>query len=398
MTLFEKDIQKQTSKITLSASERHDLRARLHAYVEYHPLPISLQKHALVSLPSFFSSLTARAGAVSMATILALTIIPFIAEKSDPGDTLYAIKSGFNERVREQLITTPYEKITFETERLERRMAEVRLLVEEGKLDDATEQKLTESIITHSENIQHSIDEISTTDKEGAELAQIELAATVTANEAAVVAVDDAKASDGSSDKKQITSLKNAVAGIRETTESKTATSTAKSPERVIALVEAEITRATELRDSVAGSLSDIEKADVEKLFESLHKKIATLSYSEQDMPEVATTTTTIREPAITTGTSSTGVVSVALATTTELVVVVAVVEQKPTPTQVLSEIKKLILFLNNISLRMKIDIAPTITPVKENLQSPDKTATTTVPATVTPTKATPETAAPTSN
>ena len=50
--------------------------------------------------------------------------------------SLYLVKVHFNEEIRSTLALSPYEKVAWETKRIERRIAEARLLASEGNLTD----------------------------------------------------------------------------------------------------------------------------------------------------------------------------------------------------------------------------------------------------------------------
>src|SRR5690606_8164154 len=135
------------------ASERSDLRERVVAYMEYHPLSRTIEtrpakrhgfgfgkvKGKLTTLASGigFSALPARIAAGAFAVLLVVTV-PFAAEHAAPGDVLYLIKTKVNEPVLAQFNNTPYEKVVFETTLMERRIAEARLLAKEGKLNEET--------------------------------------------------------------------------------------------------------------------------------------------------------------------------------------------------------------------------------------------------------------------
>ena len=61
-------------------------------------------------------------------------------------------------------MTSPYEKVEWETKRLERRIAEARMLAEEGKLTDEVQEAVAEAVKGHSDAAQQGIAELHQTD------------------------------------------------------------------------------------------------------------------------------------------------------------------------------------------------------------------------------------------
>ena len=138
MKRFSEQFNKQANHIRLQASERSDLRERLVAYMEYHPLtaeaksvstatPLAVQAYRNVRID--FPIISKFIGAFA---VLVLIVVPVFAENTVPGDILYPVKVKFNEEVRGSLTFSPYEKVEWETERLERRISEAQLLAAAG--------------------------------------------------------------------------------------------------------------------------------------------------------------------------------------------------------------------------------------------------------------------------
>lgn len=143
MKSFESDIKKYAEKTRLKAIEREMVRDRILSYMEYHPLkkeslkvPVlsTLQAHEFTYIR--FNTLWIKVAGGVFALVLVVGV-PFLAERSVPGDVLYLVKTGFNEGIRTQLASSPYEKVQLETKLMERRISEARLLASEGKLTEA---------------------------------------------------------------------------------------------------------------------------------------------------------------------------------------------------------------------------------------------------------------------
>ena len=180
MKSFDTEIKKYAEKTHLKASERRELRERVFAYMEYHPLPkqpmntIELSKDEILSesfITLHFNPFYAR----MMSGVLALVLIiaPVVAERSVPGDVLYLVKTGVNETIQGQLANSPYEKIVFETKLMERRITEARVLASEGKLTEEVQTQIAETVKEHTDAVQQGLTELREQDAEGAALAQI---------------------------------------------------------------------------------------------------------------------------------------------------------------------------------------------------------------------------------
>jgi hypothetical protein len=187
MKRFSEQFHNKAKTVSLQSFEREELRTRVISYMEYHPLPESMlaskSKVAAKSLSYPFIQVPFlqlfKWPAVAMAVML--IIVPTLAERSAPGDSLYAIKVSFNEEVISTLQLTPYEKVEWETKRLNRRISEARLLVSEGKLTDEVEAEIAAAVKEHTETVRQEIDAMRENDADQATLATIELNTTLQA-------------------------------------------------------------------------------------------------------------------------------------------------------------------------------------------------------------------------
>lgn len=271
MKKFSEQFYNKASTVKLQASERAELKSRLVSYMEYHPLPKStvesyatssrvklLQTDAFQSI-QIPASLLFRASAVLTMTLL--LVVPVLAEKTVPGDRLYAVKVSFNEEVRSTLNFTPYQKIEWETERLNRRVAEAKLLANEGRLTEEVEVEIAAAVKEHAEEVQKEIEELRTEDADQATLASIELSTTLEIQSASLqdggstvlaTVVGDV-ASDNTA--QLVVDVINA---SLSTQESQNDASNIPAYDKIMARLETNTTRAYELLQSV--SLSDEEQ------------------------------------------------------------------------------------------------------------------------------------------
>lgn len=179
MTDFEKNLKAAAGKIRLKANEKRELRARVLSYMEYHPLPEPLggvrkRPQTVKQYFAFIEGWHARAFA-GFVTLLIIAGVPAVAERAVPGDVLYPVKVRVNEEVLAQLSMGSYEKMEWEARRVERRIAEARLLAKEGKLTDEVEAQITETVKEHTASAEKELALLRESDADEAQVAQIVL-------------------------------------------------------------------------------------------------------------------------------------------------------------------------------------------------------------------------------
>lgn len=274
----------------MTQAEKQELRERLVSYMEYHPLPAELKSvkkstaaktpvlneaFKTVSLPF---TLIFKSSAVAAA--LVMVVVPFMAEQSVPGDTLYAVKVQFNEEVRGTLTFDSYEKVEWETQRVNRRIAEARLLESEGRLTDEVEAEVAQAVRTHTQNAQREIENLREFDAEEATIASIEFDSNLEA-QAASFKEDDV---EGQSDETAVAmrSLERAVksenliaAAVDESRalNVQPTASTTPSFAKLSARVEQNTTRMYELSDKLE-SLNPKTKTDVARRIEDIERSV----------------------------------------------------------------------------------------------------------------------------
>lgn len=261
----------------MSTAEKTELRERVVSYMEYHPVPLPLKEESVFGRSGVISPVRLvhvngwRLFQVIGATFgILICSVSYLAERAVPGDSLYAVKVEINEEVRSTLTRSPYEKVVWETERLNRRIAEARLLASEGRLTDDVEAKVAEAVKEHSDNARREIEVLKQTDAEEAALASIALETTIEVqttaykNEASEVVGEEYKPS--------------LIATALEDTQSVDSTmaaDTLPSYERLVAHVEQETTRAYELLESVHKNATPEEQADIERRLADIDRSIA---------------------------------------------------------------------------------------------------------------------------
>ncbi len=276
MKRFSEQLKKKSATIRLKAAEKAELQSRIVAFMEYHPLPaavkatpvpksrINPEPYRLIAIPrSYLRSF------IGVTALLFVVVIPAMAENAIPGDILYPVKVNFTEEIRSTLSTNSYEKVVWETTRLERRVAEARLLAQAGKLTPAAEADVLAAVQVHSDNAKRQIESLRTTDADGAALAQMTFATMLDVQSSVLKSDDSASTTMG----KSTVALASALdAGYTEASTDSGAD--AVSVVRLLAQLEVETTRSYELLESISDTATDQEQTDVRRRLSDLESKI----------------------------------------------------------------------------------------------------------------------------
>lgn len=262
--------EKHAEKIKLRAFERRELKERLISYMEYHPItePVVKRKEKKEYLPSQaftyinFKSVRLRMMVGTMAAIVVI-IVPFVAERSVPGDVLYPVKVRFNEEVREQLSFTGYQKIAWETERVERRIAEARLLASEGRLTDETEAAIGAEVREHARAAQAELAELKLDDADGAAVAEVIFRSALDIQS---LVLNEQIARNASTTGNRADGLALALSELISDVEARSGQgSSTPSYVSFVGRVELETTRARELFDAISDTASKEEREEIER-------------------------------------------------------------------------------------------------------------------------------------
>jgi hypothetical protein len=264
--------------IRMRAAEKRALRERIVSYMEYHPMrvpladaaaapqgaPASLASEPFVTMRLSSWQFRTFAGVFSLMFMIG---VPAFAERSVPGDALYLMKVNVNEEVLGSLTWDSAGKVAWEAERVERRIAEARLLAQEGKLTEETEAQLAETVREHTESASREIATLRETDAESAEVAQAALESTLEVQTAML-------ATETSSSSPAVLAL--VIEQVKEGVSAHDPSlDGVLSPEKLTALLEIETTRARELLASVSKSITDEERTNIERRIADVERAVA---------------------------------------------------------------------------------------------------------------------------
>ena len=285
MKRFSEQLHKKAMTVKLRVAERKELRERVVSYMEYHPLPAEMKQTRVIKEPKLLTEeyrsvvisfkMLSR-WAVGVAALM-IVVVPLMAERSVPGDGLYAVKR-FNEDVRSTLSFNTIQKVEWETELLNRRIAEARLLKSEGRLTDEVEAEVANAVRTHSDNAQKNIEVLRTEDADEATLASIALETTLTVQSAALSDEEEVvinETGEETSSVKPPSVLAVAVEESRMQTNATNEASTIPAFDKLMAKLEINTTRVYELRDSLKSTISAEQKTEITRRLQDIERSVA---------------------------------------------------------------------------------------------------------------------------
>ncbi len=292
MKKFSQQFHKEASTVKLQAVEKRELRERLVSYMEYHPMsegkkgsrasdvPVISDPFRVISVPfaKFF-----RTGAILAAGFI--LILPIVAERAVPGDSLYAIKVQFNEELRSSLTFGSYQKVEWETQRLNRRIAEARLLASEGRLTEEVEAEVADAVREHTASAKREIEVLRGEDADEATMASISLDATLEVQSTSLKG-DSSGDGEPGLETKPVNLIASAIDDSRGQSEL-VSTSTIPAYGKMMARVELNTTRIYELRNSLDKIVSEAKIEEVDRRVEDLNRSVQeVIDVSEDSLDE----------------------------------------------------------------------------------------------------------------
>lgn len=272
MKRFSQQLNTKAKELKLSVAEKRDLRDRVVSYMEYHPAGSQVTTRT-VSVASetynIFNFDASRLFKLAGAFVLVFTLtVSYAAERAVPGDTLYAVKIDFNEELRSTLVRGSYEKVVWETERLNRRISEARLLADAGRLTEEVEAQMASAVKEHTDNARREIENLKLIDKDDATLASIELTTALDVQTTSLRNRSEVTIQGQSTD------LIETVLEESQAAELTSEDSNLPAYDKLSAKVESETTRAYELLNEVAGAATAEEQVDIRRRLDDIDIKI----------------------------------------------------------------------------------------------------------------------------
>lgn len=283
MKRFSEQLNTKAKTVKMTAAEKRVLRERIVSYMEYHPLTTkAVATPYTAELPvAFFNNKIWRSLQWAVPVVFVMVFgLSSIAEEAVPGDTLYAIKQ-VNEDLRSTMVRGSYQKVVWETELLNRRIAEARVLASEGRLTEDAEIKVAKAVQEHTENARKEIETLKGVDEDEATLAAIEF---TTALSVQSTALQNQSVKDG--DVAGTDLLSEVVQVAAEAVGQVTEDNDLPSYDKLMAKVESETTRAQELLLSIVDTATPEERGDVERRLSDIDLKITT-AQGEMGVDEV---------------------------------------------------------------------------------------------------------------
>ncbi len=409
MKRFSEQLKNKSNSIRLRATERADLRDRIESYMEYHPLPAHMKekvkrntrqarkkKSAIASEPfkAIPINMTYVRGLVGAFALIVIVVVPVLAEYTVPGDILYPVKTNLNEELRSSLTFSPYAKVQWETKLLERRIAEARQLARDGKFTPEVEQSVAQAIVEHTDAAATEISSLRENDADKAALAEIAFASALSV-QADVLTDAQEEVEEDSNESHSIAVLTDILADVSGEVGDSYGGGSDISYESLLALVEAETTRAYELFESIKTAASPQEVEDIKRRFDDLERKITQAAEIhkkqliqtendenislEEDTEQQVVSETDIELPA---NASTTATSSEVIKETDVVLSEEKRQEQKDAYEHeavsmlrtVLSDLQKLIIFMTDIDVRSEISIE-TLIPVTPTFEEEKEAA-----------------------
>lgn len=277
MKKFAEQLKKRSERVRMTVEEKSQLRERVLSFMEYHPMPdgqaIDLRKLSeshTRRLPSWNGWLAARlAGGLA---VMVLIIVPALAEDALPGEVLYPVKVRFNEEVRGAMNSSPYAKIEWETERMERRLAEAQVLAEAGRLTPEAEAEVADAIKQHSEAAKNNIAAIRVNDNDEAVMAEIALSSALEVSAEVLTSRQSGSATS--------TSLLSGA--VSEARASLVVNDSDLSYDKLFSRLEAETTRAHEYLRTLGQAVARSEKDDIDRRLTDIKVKTEAAAIMKQ--------------------------------------------------------------------------------------------------------------------
>jgi hypothetical protein len=144
---------RESKQVKLEREQKDSIRGAVLDFMKENPLE---------KKPSIFIFRPIYASALAVLIIvIAGGFVSIQADSSLPGDTLYPVKIGFNEKVLQVLAFSQKARTDLNIELAERRFQEIEQLAVEGKITDNNQQEINKNLNEKVKDVAQSIDELN---------------------------------------------------------------------------------------------------------------------------------------------------------------------------------------------------------------------------------------------
>jgi len=174
MKNIESELKKKSQPVVLSRDEKAALKQVLFAKIDAQE---KKHEHTVIGWQQVFSLHKARYIFASILVVLLASAggVSAAAAEAQPGDSLYYIKVEINEEVQEFFVFNTEAKARFNTERVERRLEEVRQLVTTNDVEESTIEMVQEYFVEHLTDSLEQADRVADANTESALTITVEL-------------------------------------------------------------------------------------------------------------------------------------------------------------------------------------------------------------------------------
>jgi|GEM_PF-5676540 hypothetical protein len=140
------------TKVNLDEKKKDAIHQDVLLFMKRNPLQKSITKREFFGIQSYlvkFKTASIALAAV-MVCVLVGTVAAVNAESALPGDFLYPMKLGFNEKIKEALAVTDDAKITVQVVLAEQRLKEAETLMVQGKINSSNEAQINANFTAHA--------------------------------------------------------------------------------------------------------------------------------------------------------------------------------------------------------------------------------------------------------
>ncbi len=157
MKEFFTKINTVATKVTMTAQEKANIRARLVSHVFNNEVKNVPQLSPLSHIFQFSQHISVRYMSLVAVILVVFVGVSGVAQDSLPGESLYQVKTSVNENIRGLFAFTPQSRAQLHVELAVRRLEEAQELASTGKLQDGAkievEKKLDEHLAAIKDNL-----------------------------------------------------------------------------------------------------------------------------------------------------------------------------------------------------------------------------------------------------